>query len=187
MKYIIICGPSSVGKTTYASKYFKDYKIIDSDNIWFELAKEYKYDRKKIDNELFKRMYKTAIENKKVVLIHTDPNPLLKYFNRNEVKILLLASNFKKLSRNLKIRNDRSVANVLGDNHTGFLFYFSKNNNLKTNSLFLKKKDLDNFPLKTKEDKKAVNNIITTLFDNNRKTTRVSPKINIDYDNFIIL
>ena len=188
MKYIILCGPSSVGKTTYASKKYKNYKIIDSDEVWFELAKEYNYDRKKINDELFKRMYKIAKENEKVVLIHTDSNQLLKYFNRDEVKIILLATNFKNLGRNLKLRNDRRLCNVLGNSHTGFLFYFMKvSNKITSNTLFLRKKDLDELPIITKEDTKAINNIITNLFDDNRKTTRVIPKKNIDYDNFIII
>ena len=71
-------------------------------------------------------MYKLAKENEKAVLIHTDPDQLLKYFNRNEVKIILLATNFKNLGRNLKLRNDRRLYNVLGFTHTGFLFYFMK-------------------------------------------------------------
>ena len=188
MKYIILCGPSSVGKTTYAKKKYKDYKIIDSDEVWFELAKEYNYDRKKINDLLFKRMYEMAKENKEALLIHTNPEDLLKYFNRNEVKIILLATNFKNLGRNLKLRNDRRLCNVLGFTHTGFLFYFEKvSNKITTNTLFLHKKDLDELPIKTKEDTKAVNNIITNLFNDKRKTTRVIPKKNIEYDNFIII
>ena len=47
MTYIILGGPSSVGKTTYALKHYQDYYIIDSDVVWFELAKEYNWDKKK--------------------------------------------------------------------------------------------------------------------------------------------
>lgn len=40
-QYFII-GPSSSGKTTYANKHYSSskYTIIDSDNVWYDLAKK---------------------------------------------------------------------------------------------------------------------------------------------------
>lgn len=186
MKYIILAGPSSIGKTTYAKKYYKNYNIIDSDDIWYKLAKEYNYNKTKINNELFKRMYEVAKENKYSVLVHTDPSELLKYFKRKEVKIILLGTNFKKLSRNLISRKNRDTSIVLGNSHTGYLFYFEKSEK-KPNTLYLKKKDLDDIPIKKKADKKAVDNIISKLFEDNRKTTYITPKSNIDYDSFMVV
>ena len=123
MTYIILAGPSSVGKTTYAYKHYKDYYLVDSDDVWFELAEKYNYDRKKINKEIFKRMYDIAKKQKDVVLVHTDPSELLKYFDRKEVTILLLATNFRNLARNLIKRQDRPTENVLSNTHIGYLFY----------------------------------------------------------------
>tara|TARA_B110000971_G_scaffold37995_1_gene36670 strand:+ start:3254 stop:3814 length:561 start_codon:yes stop_codon:yes gene_type:complete len=186
MTYIILAGPSSVGKTTYASTYYKNYYMVDSDNVWFELAKEYKYDRKKIDKELYRRMYKIAKEHNDVVLVHTDPTPLLKYFDRKEVTILLLATNFRNLSRNIIKRQNRETENVLCNRHTGYLFYFEQTDSID-NSLYLRKKDLDNMPVKTKADEKVIEYMKAEFFKENRKTTRITPKSKIDYDAFIVI
>lgn len=186
MTYIILSGPSSVGKTTYAVKYYKNYYVIDSDEIWFELAKEYNWDKKKINKELFKRIYEYSKKKQNVVIVHTDPTPLLKFFNRSEVTILLFATNFKNLAINLKKRKNRNIENVLSEGHTGYLFYF-ESTNTKDNSLFLRKKDLDLIPVNTKGDLNAVENIKKLLFLENRKTTRITPKKTIDYDTFIVL
>lgn len=186
MTYIILGGPSSVGKTTYALKHFKDYFIIDSDDVWFELAKEYNWDKKKINKNLFRKIHEKAKKNKDVIIVHTDPTPLLKYFDRKQVTILLLATNFNNLKRNLNKRKDRYTENVLSTDHNGYLFYFEKTDS-KDNSLYLRKKDLDNMPIKTKNDKIAIDNVKNLLFTENRKTTRVTPKSKIVYDSFIII
>ena len=186
MTYIILSGPSSVGKTTYAQKHYKDYFIIDSDDVWFELAKEYNWDKKKINKNLFRNIYEKAKKFKDVIIVHTNPTPLLKYFNRKQVTILLLATNFNNLKRNLNKRKDRYTENVLSNEHNGYLFHFEKTDS-KDNSLYLRKHDLDNMPIKTKNDKIAIDNVKKVLFTENRKTTRIKPKSNVDYDSFIII
>lgn len=156
MTYIILAGPSSVGKTTYARKHYKDYYLIDSDDIWFELAKEYNYNNTKIRKEIFKRMYDIAKKQKDVVLVHTDPNPLLHYFDRKEVMVLLLGTNFRNLARNLIKRKDRTIEHVFSNRHVGYLFYFEQTDS-KVNSLYLRKKDLDKIPTHTKKIKMQLN------------------------------
>ena len=118
--------------------------------------------------------------------MHTNPTPLLKYFNRKQVTILLLATNFNNLKRNLNKRKDRYTENVLSNEHNGYLFHFEKTDS-KDNSLYLRKHDLDNMPIKTKNDKIAIDNVKKVLFTENRKTTRIKPKSNVDYDSFIII
>ena len=186
MSYIILSGPSSVGKSTYALKYYKNYHIIDSDAVWFELAKEYNWDKKKINKELFKRIYEYSKKKQNVVIVHTDPTPLLKYFDRSEVKILLLATNFRNLALNLKKRKNRNTENVLSNEHTGYLFYFEPTNS-KDNSVFLRKKDLDQMPINKKGDLNAIENVKQRLFAQNKKTARITPKSSLDFDDFIIL
>lgn len=56
MDIIILAGPSSIGKTTYANKNFKNYTIVDSDKVWFDLAKKYNWDKSKINMNLFKEI-----------------------------------------------------------------------------------------------------------------------------------
>ena len=186
MTHIILSGPSSVGKTTYALKHYKNYYVIDSDEIWFELAKEFNWDKKKINKELFKRIYEYSKKKQNVVIVHTDATPLLKYFDRSKVIILLLATNFKNLAINLKKRKNRNTENILCDRHTGYLFYF-ESTDTKDNSLFLRKKDLDQMPVNTKSDLNAIENIKKSLFLENRKTARITPKPTLDYDTFIVI
>ena len=124
-------------------------------------------------------------KNKNVVIVHTDPSPLLKYFKRKEVKIILLGTNLKNLARNINKRKDRYIRNILSNEHTGYLFYFGPTNK-KENSLFLRKKDLEKIPINTKADFKAIENFKQSFFHKDRKTTRIKPKSMIDYDTFII-
>lgn len=176
MTYIILTGPSSVGKSTHAKTY--GYPIIDSDDIWFQLAQEYKWNKSKVNKNLFERIYKIAMKTKNAVLVHTDPVPLLKYFKK--AKIVVVGTNFKKLARNLKIRKDRPTAGVLGDSSTGYLYHFKPSEK----GLFLRKKDLEEIPIKTKQDKKTMDKLIETYFPI-KKTVRVKPSYK--YDTFVIL
>jgi len=82
-------------------------------------------------------------------------------------------------------RKDRDTRNVLSNEHTGYLFYFEPTNK-KENSLFLRKKDLEKIPINSKADYKALENFKQSLFQEDRKTTRIIPKSTIDYDTFII-
>ena len=186
MTYIILAGPSSVGKSSYARKHFKDYYVIDSDDIWFKLAEDYNYDREKIEKEIFKRMYDIAKTYTNAVLVHTDPTPLLKYFDRKEITILLLGTHFRNLARNVSKRQDRAIENVFSNKHVGYLFYFEQTNS-KEKSIYLRKKDLDKIPIKTKKDKIAIENIKSAFFKKDKKTTRITPKSSIDYDAFIAI
>ena len=78
MDIIILAGPSSIGKTTYANKNFKNYTIVDSDKVWFDLAKKYNWDKSKINMNLFKEIVNRAKDSKKSVIVHTNPEPITK-------------------------------------------------------------------------------------------------------------
>ena len=178
---ILLAGPSSVGKTTYAKKKYKNYPIIDSDDVWFELAIKYNWDKKLINKNLFETIAQRALEYPNTVIVHTDPQPIVNLLKK-DYKIILLATNFRNLARNLIKRNDRPVSVVLGNSPQGFLYYFTVTNKLEKPNLFLRKKDLDLMPVKTKKDKKSVDIIKNKLFKD-KNTVRVVPKIN--YDEFI--
>ena len=183
MDIIILAGPSSIGKTTYANKNFKNYTIVDSDKVWFDLAKKYNWDKSKINMNLFKEIVKRAKNSKKSVIVHTNPEPIIKLLKN--YKVILLGTNFRNIARNFYKRDDgRTINGVLGNNDNGFLYYYElMKTNEKTN-LFLRKKDLELFKPKNKKDKESIN-IIKNTFFKNKKTARVVPKI--DYDEFIIL
>lgn len=120
------------------------------------------------------------------MLVHTDPNQLLKYFDRKEVTILLLGTNFRNLARNLSKRQDRYAENVLSNHPVGYLFYFEQTDS-KENSMYLRKKDLDRIPVKNKKDQKAIENVKQMFFEEHRITTRITPKSSIDYDTFVVI
>ena len=181
---VVLAGPSSVGKTTYAKKKYKNYHLIDSDEVWFELAKQYQWNRELVNKNLFPTIVKRALEYHQTVIIHTDPQPLVKLL-KNNYQIVLLGTNFKKLARNLRNREmRRDVSAVLGNQESGFTYYFTLADKTETPNLFLRKKDLDLMPVKTKKDKKAVEDLKKKLFLD-RETIRVKPKIK--YDKFIII
>ena len=136
---ILLSGPSSVGKTTYAKNKYKKYTIIDSDDIWFELAIKFNWDKDLINKNLFNTITKRALKHKNIVIIHTDPKPIVKLLKR-KYKIILLGTNFRNLARNLIKRNDRNVSSVLGNNDTGYLYYFTVSNKLEKPNLYFKKK-----------------------------------------------
>lgn len=157
-KIILILGPSSVGKTSYAmKKYGGDrYCLIDSDQVWYMLITKFGWSRDKIKRELFNCMIKLAKGCIKLgqmpVLIH-DRYDILEYVKRRECKIIVVAAKLDRLIKNFYKRNDRRfIPGVL----EGWEHFFEPVDKRGKGRFLIKRDNLTGFILERKVDKVAV-------------------------------
>ncbi|HIB77738.1 MAG TPA: hypothetical protein EYO58_09035 [Flavobacteriales bacterium] len=134
-------------------------------------------------------MIEKAKNHTHIVFVHTDPTPLLNLLPRQHVHVILFATSLNTLARNIIHRpSSRPTQGVLGNRHTGYSFYFEPTTTTqKDNTLLLHKKDLHKFPVSTQKDKDALDTFRASFFDKHRKTTRITPRDTIDFDEWIIL
>ena len=188
--YTFITGPSTVGKTTYARKHYPDIPIIDSDEVWKQLVDTLQtYDRTTILSHLFHTIHEQATAYPDAIVVHTDATPLLTHFNRSDVTIVLVVTPLKRLTRNLVARKNRPTHQVLGHTHTGYLHYFEPtDSNVHTGgSFYVKRSDVEALPAHTKKDARAIRTFIEAVFKPKRKSARLQPRENIEFDVFVIV
>lgn len=192
-KMILILGPSSVGKTSYAmKKYGGDrYCLIDSDQVWYMLITKFKWNKEKVDKEIFPCMIKLAKGCTKLgqipVLIH-DRYDILDYVKRRECKIIVVAAKLDRLIKNFYKRNDRRfIPSVLG----GWEQFFEPVDKRGKGRFLIKRDHLKKFVLERKADKVAVKRFIKKFFGSSSSGSSGGSKswvgVKGEYDQLLVL
>ena len=194
-KILIITGPSSVGKSTYARKEYADWTIIESDGIlWDKLSllsenrsKKYPYKpiRKKIEEKIYHEMYNESLDKKKVVFVVNYERPLIDILDNEDIgyKIILIGSNLTRLVKNVNKRGNRTVGGVLLD-YSRF-FKPIEDDEEYDDSINIRRSSLDTFEKTTKKDDKIIEKFKTEFFPNDNKTNQIIPSIYYDY--FVVI
>lgn len=184
MVRLLITGPTSVGKTSYANK-LKNFYIIDSDEVWFELADKYKWNKELISKNLYESMIKKELltDNLNVAYVDNQVKPLTEIFKKNKMlyKIVLVGSNLKRLALNTNMRGNRKISGVLKD----YQLFFGITENKQRDNIFLRKEHLSLFNVKTKKDNKEIETFKKKYFLNDKKTVKVYPLIK--YDKLVVI
>lgn len=172
IKQILLVGPSSVGKTTYAIKKYNSnkYCLIDSDQVWYLLGNKYSWDRKKIEEQLYPCMIKLGKACKKIKQIPVfidNSYKILDHLKRSDTHIIVLSTRLHKLVKNFYKRNDsRLIRNVLRNWETFFITASTKGKN----SFLIKKDHLKEFKPNNKQDQVAIKKFIKYYFGNKKET-----------------
>ena len=143
-----VVGPSSVGKSTYARRICgTDCELIDSDAVWFELAKRHDWDRRKVNAELHEEMIRRARRSrrKRVVLVDLHAAPLAEL----HPQVTFVLADLGALARNVRSRNDRRDTHAVLDG-------FSRQVAAGDKGVVLREEELALFPVRTRKDAAAV-------------------------------
>ena len=181
-KMILILGPSSVGKTSYAmKKYGGDrYCLIDSDQVWYILIKKFAWNKEKVSKEIFPCMMKLAKGCQALgqipVLIH-DRYDILPFVKRDECKIIVVAAKLDRLIKNFYKRNDRRfIPGVL----EGWEKFFTPVDKKGKGRFLIKRNNLKGFKLERKIDKVAVKRFIKKFFKGDMSKSWIGVKRDCD-------
>lgn len=190
-QYILLTGPSTVGKTTYAKAHYPGVPLIDSDDVWFALAKKHNWDRHRIAKDLFPTMRQMARQHERAVLTHTDAADVLRHFPRADVEVLLLVTSLRKLSARLTHRNcaqqtERNDTRPLSGVLRGYTDFLEVAPLSATDgTLYVRRADAEALPVRTKADQRALDQFIRAVFIGNRRSTRLQPRQGVACDKFI--
>jgi hypothetical protein len=118
--FIVITGPSSTGKSTYAKENFPKNMIIESDGSLFEkLAHHggrYTWDSAYARQNIYKEMASSAIQSSQlgqVVLVVDQEEELISLLKRENVELIVIGADLKQLITNVISRKNRSIGSVL--------------------------------------------------------------------------
>ena len=168
--YTAVVGPSSAGKSTYARRVCRrGCELIDSDEVWFDLAKRHNWDMRKVDAELYPEMLRRARRSPcpRVMLVDLDAEPLAPL----RPHVVLVTANLAALARNATNRPDRR------DTHrvlNGYAQRMEATRDVK-GSVLLRESHLDAFRVANRRDAAAVAAFRRRFFAD-RDTVRVRPK-----------
>ena len=129
---VILCGPSSTGKTTLSKTDYAEYLAVDSDGpLWFTVVKE-ECDNKGIQRfspecrerwqkKLYERMVEHSRQEQKVVFVHPQKEPIVKALGKERACVVLVATSLSNIAKNIAKRGDRDVCPVLREYRTFFI------------------------------------------------------------------
>ena len=184
IKQILIIGPSSVGKTSYAYKKYGNnkYCIIDSDQVWNELNKKFDWDRKKVEKELYPSMIKIGNDCNKIPVFIDDRYDILRYLKREETNIIVIGAKLDRLIKNFYKRSDqRIISNVL----KGWERFFEKASGIGKNRFLIKECYLDRFEVNTKADRVGIDKFIKKFFTKGSSKSWI--KVKGEFDELVII
>ena len=191
---VIITGPSSVGKSTYAKKYYTSWDIIESDGIlWDKLSNmsenrqpnyPYRPIRKKVEEKIYQEMYNESIDKQRVVFVVNDEKPLKDILDNKHIdhKIILIGTNLTRLVKNVNMRKDRPISGVLSD-YSKF-FKPANGDKIDNNDIYVRKSSLDKFENVTSKDEKNIEKFKNKYFPNDTKTNYVEP---VNYYKYLVI
>lgn len=185
---ILITGPSTVGKTTYSIKKYNNnkYCLIDTDVVWFILAKKYKWNRDQINKDLYPTIVdhiNNCHKSNKTPVVVDNKYDLLSYVKRDKVKIIVVGAKLDRLVKNFYKRSDkRDISFVLKEWEKFFQPFDRKGKN----RFCIKKDDLNNFIIKKKKDKTGIDRFIKKFFGSSKSKSKVWIGVKGEYDQLFV-
>lgn len=196
---IILIGTSSSGKSSIMKALPRNYKKLSMDNLWekmycdkdikpYEHLFKNKYYTQEEKSNIYKKYawnyYKKETENSKNFVIDlfdsSDPSGLKKYL-KNDVKNVLLYTDFKDLIKNIESRRNYEPRDLVVFDHFISLYTYTDDKNEAIDTIFLK--DLINNFKKIKylfssEDMliKTAENIFSLLMNTPIKNIKIDQK-----------